>query len=183
MKIETKIVEVTMKELNKHLKRKEVYGYCKSCPNYNKIWTCPPYLNKEDEFISAYNYAYIIESKVIFEENEIKTEEEVLSKFQEHRRKLGNRLLEIEKTISDSVSLYAGNCYHCDNCLRENSIECKYPEKKRYSLESVGYDVSLITKNILDSEILWMQGQIPEYLLAVAAIFTKKEVNKIKLQI
>ena len=34
---------ITMTQLFEYYRQEEVEGYCKTCPNYDKIWSCPPY--------------------------------------------------------------------------------------------------------------------------------------------
>ena len=44
-------------------------AFCKKCNRYCTCWACPPFDFNIDEYISAYKYAYILGTKIIFSQN------------------------------------------------------------------------------------------------------------------
>lgn len=56
MKVEVSPIE----RLFKHLKVKEVRGYCSNCHNYEKNYSCPGFSFNTDSYISDYKYAAVI---------------------------------------------------------------------------------------------------------------------------
>jgi len=47
----------------------------------------------------------------------------------------------------------------------------------RFSLESLGFDVNAICKDILEVEILWAKERLPEYFTFVSTFLSKKKLN------
>ena len=170
-KIEYITSEVNISELNKFHNPTKVFEYCKACPNYNKLWSCPPHSFNIDEFITKYKRAKIIGGKVIINKSLINTDrikEECSEIFLEARKTFSNKL--ISEETKNSISLIAGNCYKCTSCSRILGIPCIKNNEMRYSLESIGYLVSDITTNILNLDIQWIKNEIPDYMVTVGAM-------------
>lgn len=176
--INMKLIEMDL--LLKFYNKKEVHGYCLSCPDYNKNWSCPTHDFNEYEYLKKYKYAYIISGKINTQKE--LNEREVIKKFESERRIFSDLLMDEEKYHNDSIALIAGNCYKCDNCSKLDGKECILKDKMRYSLESLGLKVSDILKEILNQEILWVKEKKTDYLLTVGAIllYEKDELRLIK---
>ena len=53
--------------LEHYINVEEFLEYCKACPNYNKIWSCPPYDFNTEEYWKKYNKLTVVGYKINFE--------------------------------------------------------------------------------------------------------------------
>lgn len=159
---------VSVEALMPYYQPTEVEGYCKSCPNYNRIWSCPPHDFTGAEFLAPYK-----EVKLIAEVITPIKDADLLDCFQQARRTLGDELMALADVEQVNV-LIAGNCYQCLRCAREVGEPCVRPERCKYSLESVGFLVAEIADKILDEPLKWGDSQNkPQTLMTVAAVLYK----------
>jgi predicted metal-binding protein len=156
----------------------KVQTYCINpnfkCPSYGHSWACPPeapYLEKE---VSSYHKFFLIYvrydlSKYIDEErlkNPKKSEKKLRNAFFMKnflRDKLEQEILDFSKETQTSYEqkliLWDGFCRVCSNvkdngCNYDSGDPCRYPDKKRYSMEAVGIDVTQTVKD-LGFDIEW----------------------------
>lgn len=170
--------------LKKYFNQEKFIKYCQACKNYRKLWSCPPYNFNVLEFLYKYNTAYLIGTKIIFDEETIKkvNKPNKIEKFtykvqKEVREQLRNILLNIEDNILDCVSLYAGSCLICKKCTRPQRKSCKNIKIMRYSLESLGFDVASISKELFGIELKWAKESLPEYLTLVSGVLSRNDIN------
>lgn len=154
-----------------------IEGYCKGCPNYGKLWSCPPHGDSLAVEISPlerfrhYQHVLLIANRVL-----VAPGVDTMAAFQRHRRAFA-KCLEAFKVGNPEPSDYliAGNCYLCDegDCARKLGEPCRFPERMTYSLEAIGYDVCGIAEGILDLKIEWTNSDgEPKLLTTVGAIFS-----------
>lgn len=167
-KVEIHEKEVTMDQLLEHYNQNKVEGYCMKCPNYHRIWSCPPHDFDPYEYLNTFNFAQIIGVKIIFSSQV--TKEEALDIFQKERRKFSDLLISKE---NNSTALISGNCYQCETCTRAKGEPCILEDRKRYSLESLGLMVGTITEDILNIELKWTKTGVSEYFVSVGALLKK----------
>lgn len=156
---------------------------CKQCPNYNQIWSCPSYDFNVEEYWKKYNRLHLFGRQIIFDDqtrshayttaemNEFL--ENILSK---EKQILANNLYRMENEIPESISLSAGSCQFCgkQNCSRQNNEPCRYPDKMRYSIESLGGNVGKTISNLFHIELEWMEeGKLPRHFVLVSGLLTK----------
>lgn len=170
--------------LEKYFDREKFLGLCKKCRNYGNLWSCPPYDFNIIEYLIQYNHVYLIGTKITFSQktiDKINTQKKIHSftdkTLRNERAKIRNVLLEIENDNDNSVSLYAGSCLLCKKCNRINHTHCRNINKMRYSLESLGFDVSGISNNLLDIELKWSSDSLPEYFTLVSAVLSKDKFD------
>lgn len=184
--------KIDIKQLMTYYKPKQVFEYCSSCPNHGRIWSCPPHHINIEKYLSPYKQAWIIGAKVHINQKELESQnlqaKEIEKQgkiiFSAARREFGNKLFELEKQNKKSTILLAGNCYQCKECTKKQGKPCPYPDKLRYSLESIGFLVSDIVKEVLNDEIQWIQeGKLPTYLLSIGAILLETPVQKLKQEV
>lgn len=180
---EIKINEI----LDKYWDRDKFLKLCKDCGNYGKFWSCPPYDFEVYDYLIQYDYVYIIGTKMIFTDETIKnndSKEKIkdFTKFtlESMRNILGEKLLELEDKFGQGKSLYAGSCLLCENCTKEENKNCCNVDKMRFSLESLGFDVSKIAGNLLDIELKWASDSLPEYYTLVSAFLSKEKIEDFK---
>ncbi|WP_037373232.1 DUF2284 domain-containing protein [Anaerovorax odorimutans] len=162
---------------------------CKECNNYNKAWCCPPYEFSVEEYWKQYKYLCIIASKIIFDEKTLssttskenveKVMKEVLDK---EKQLLSKKLYDAEKKYNGSISLSAGSCNLCENCEKLNGNPCIYPDKMRYSIESLGGNVGKTCSKLLGIELVWCEEEkLPEYFTLVSGLLTNNDNIEISL--
>lgn len=184
MKTINKTKEISMEEMiNKYLDRDRFLELCKKCTNYGKLWSCPPYSFNLDDYLDEYKYAYVIGTRMIFSEDTIianNTPEKINSftkyTLESMRSELGDKLLQLEEKYKGK-SLYAGSCLLCASCNRQKNEACCNPDQMRYSLESLGFDVSKIAENLLNIELKWASDRLPEYFTLVSAFLAKERIE------
>lgn len=185
--INYKIVETTIDELLKFFKKSTIRGYCKSCPNYQKVWSCPPYDFSEEEYINEYKFAYIIGAKLNYSNIQDQINKLILNKFDNiHistniyyslRKIVDKKMFSVENLFTDSKILLGGKCTLCTECSRQKNNPCLHKDKLRYSLESLGFEVSSITENILKDKIVFTGDSLQPYCLSIYALLSKKKLS------
>ena len=161
--------------------------YCKECKRYNTCWACPPFDFNTDEYLTSYQTAYIIGTKITLNKETTdnyqgwdkctKISYEIIKKV---RKKLDNTLLKLEKQYPESKAFFAGTCHLCplEKCTRIIGKPCIFPERIRPSLEAFGFDVSKISSELLNIEMKWSRnGILPEYFTMVSGFFTSKKIT------
>ncbi|MDD4376805.1 MAG: DUF2284 domain-containing protein [Eubacteriales bacterium] len=171
MKIETYENTVSVAEyVENYVNVEEFLEYCKECREYNKVWSCPPYNFNPIDFWKSYNNFYILGKKIYIDEDYEKNFDELLKKV---KMEITEELEEKSKIYPHSMPLSAGNCAICgeDNCTRKTGQPCRFPEKMRYSIESLGGNVGLTIRNLLGLKLLWIEdGKVPEYFILVGGL-------------
>ncbi|MDF2571318.1 MAG: hypothetical protein K0R55_2922 [Sporomusa sp.] len=170
--------------IKKYQQQEKFLAFCKDCPNYNTLWSCPPLQIDPNQFLLDFNYIAIIGVKVIYDAETIKlanTSEKIkeitTQSLREVKNKLSDTLLELERQIPDSISLASGGCYICQRCRRCDDLPCKHPDKMRYSLDSFGFDLTAITSDLLKIELKWSKDNLPEYYTLIHALLTKQSLG------
>jgi len=175
-------VETEVKELMHSYRDAEKFiGYCKECNRYNACWACPPFDFNADEYLAPYKVAYIIGTKIVLDKEAINKYQgfdeckEISYKImKEARKSIDGNLLELEKQYPKSKAFFAGFCQICREreCMRAIGKPCIFSERVRPSLESLGFDVSLISTELLNIEMKWSKnGILPEYFTLVSGFF------------
>lgn len=193
------INRVTVEDLKKYYNPKVINEFCFQCNKHNKVWSCPPLPFKDIDYITKFKYCYIISGKVSIN----KIPSNLLSEMVAHAFKKysdiskskdefsdifngiyytfrefnDSKILELEKSFPSSIALVSGRCLICEPCTRINNSPCKYPHKLRYSLESLGFDVSSIIENILGEKIQWSNTTKPEYVTCVSALLSNTDLS------
>ena len=152
----------------------EVQTYCNNpkfqCPYYGHSWTCPPEAPYLEEEVSQYKKIYLLYHQFDIEAyvNEIKakhprrSENRIRSSL--FRRNFVRDYLEKEiyqfldqfqNNFKEKLVLWDGHCRICKKtCTYNNGDPCRYPNKKRYSMEAVGINVDKTVRN-LNINIEW----------------------------
>lgn len=175
-------IEINLKDyIDNYRDADKFIVYCKECDRYNACWSCPPFNFDPEEYISGYEKAYIIGTKIILNKQVIEENQgwdkcmEVMYRIiEEVRLGLDRRLLETEKAHCSSRAFFAGTCHICPatECAKIKGKPCMYPDKIRPSLESLGFDINKTSSELLNIEMKWSHdGILPEYFLLVSALF------------
>ncbi len=168
----TKIV--SKEAIFKYYEPKRVEGYCKVCPNYNKLWSCPPLDITAVSYLEPYDFVLLVCEKITKQDKD-ESETPIDTYFQKSRRLLGDELIALSESPEFEV-LIAGNCYLCDECLRKVGKSCRHETQMKYSLESIGFLVGDIAKELIGIELEWPEpGAEAKSLMTVGAIFAKED--------
>lgn len=178
------ITEVQVRQITKELLMKEYchpeqfLDSCRLCPYYGKRWSCPPGLPDPFCYLEPYSHAFLVAVKVAYSDevrrmaiSEQEAERIRQESYEVVKKKLLLALLELEKEVPGGKCLGAGKCILCDNCTREEGAPCRCPRKRRYSITGFGFDFSKILQELFGIPLLWSSEGLPEYDVAVAALF------------
>ena len=153
-------------------------GPCRQCRRYNTCWACPPFAFDVDQYLSHYELALIIGTKItpLYPEKITDTISYGNELMETERKRTDDLLLELEKT-HNGRAFFPGSCLLCSSCTRAEGKPCLYPERVRPSLEACGFDIGKTSSELLNIELKWGEhGKMPEYLTLVSGIFfTPKE--------
>lgn len=180
-KTEVKICTVSVDDwLEKYCFPEKFLSACVACPDYNRVWSCPPCVPSSDDYIKPYKTAYIIGVKVIYSpETRTKantpalTEELRAATYGNVKHTLLETLLCMEREFGNCITIAAGRCELCSECTRRSGLPCRTPEKLRYSFSAFGFDLTKISEALLETKLLWSPQGLPEYNMAIAALLTK----------
>lgn len=154
---------------------------CQACPNYGKIWSCPPYGFDVLQHWKKYKTLYLLASKIVFDKDalsKVYTTEEITSItdsiLPREKQVLSEKLFEMEKQNPGSISLSAGSCNTCKNgCTRSQGKPCVNPDQMRYSLESLGANVGLTIEKLMGIKLEWMEeNRLPHHFVLVSGLLS-----------
>ena len=166
--------------------RERFIGYCRECPRYDTVWSCPPLDFDADEYLEKFAWVNVVGAKVVLSQRVIEeadTAEKVRTMgwkiVSAVKLELEEKMRQIEGQVPGSVSLSSGGCNLCKECSRKEGKPCRMPEKMRYSLDAFGFDLSAITKDMLGINILWCRDRLPEYFTLIHGLLTAEEVPEV----
>ena len=141
---------------------------CAVCPNFGSVWSCPPYNFDPESLWRSYGNIRIVCVKMDFgalaEKDDAASQEEAARMRREQFHVMEAELLRMETENPGSRALLAGSCHACAVCARKEGKPCRFPEKMRYSVESLGANVGKLTEEQFDLPLLWSKrGEIPAY--------------------
>ncbi len=146
---------------------------CGSCPNYGKVWSCPPYDFDPERIWRKYRRLLLVAEKIVPDtaEGAWNDPHNYTGLLRPFRLALDETLGRMEKETPGSLRLNAGRCFLCERCSRAGGEGCRYPEDRRYSLESLGGAVGKIAEEYLGVPLHWGKpGEPPPYFLLVGAL-------------
>ena len=124
---------------------------CKQCPDYGRVWSCPPGVPEAGDYLGAYRMAHIIGVKVLYDDGEraraLRSPKEAETVRQETYGVVKKALLQ--------------------------DLPCQRPERMRYSFSAFGFDLTALAKEQLGMDLLWAGEGLPEYNVAIAAFLTR----------
>lgn len=160
-------VSTSRAEMMRYYDPARIQGYCRSCGKYGMFWSCPPFGESPLEKLPAWSHAVLVTQKTWVAPGS--TKEGLVEQFLVARRVLGDTLKECE--IDGAVAVIAGHCSGCSPCTRSRGIACCFPERMRYSLEGLGFDVTGLVEGLAGQKMDWPASGMPAYLLIVGALF------------
>lgn len=180
---EIKTAKITVNDfLRDFVDVKKFLEFCKQCNNYNVRWACPPYDFDPLSYWQEFCDLKVVGVKVIFDEETAGKQvdhQDCVAFYTNVLKKEGEKLYRVlkaeEKATKDCCLLYPGCCSLCgDQICDRNKDDCRQPECRRYSFESLGSDVGKIAKELLGFELLWIEdGKMPKYLCQIGGMLYK----------
>jgi predicted metal-binding protein len=153
--------------LRLYVKPEEFISQCQTCPNYGKLWSCPPYDYNVREFWKGFAKIRVTAYKIISG----KDGDKIRRDMAEAKELLSEELEAEAQKHPGSTSLAAGCCELCQTCSRLKGKPCLFPEKMRYSIESLGGDAVKILKDLFDIDVQWMTNEhLPDYTVLVGGL-------------
>ena len=155
-----------------HVDPAKFLGFCKECSNYGKNWSCSPFDFDPMQIWNAYSLFKVITYRFYPEEGMDTKEAEELN---ERLKKAFIRdVSSVERSIPGSLSLFAGTCSLCAKCAKESGEKCRFPEKMRHSIESIGGDVGKTIKDFFNIDIKWgTKDSLPEYYVLCGGVLIR----------
>lgn len=124
-----------------------VFASCQAntCGNYGQNYSCPPLsgdmaANKQ-RFLN-YDHALII-NKLVFLGK-------YYEKMAESTTQVANLLDELRQKLEAEPVMIAGpgGCTLCSDCAAKTAEPCRFPDKKRYSMEGSGMDIVAMSRKL-----------------------------------
>ncbi|MGI6212791.1 MAG: DUF2284 domain-containing protein [Anaerovoracaceae bacterium] len=153
--------------------------YCEQCEYYGKNWACPPFDFDPMDVWNSYDSITLVMERLSFDRDS--TKEDVEKELWEERQKLQDKLIECEKEYPAATALSAGNCKLCakGTCARLSGEPCRFPDRMRHSIESLGGDVGMVLEDLFDEPLTWVSGdEVPLTLRLCLGILTRGEKSE-----
>ena len=152
--------------------------FCIQCPSYGKVWACPPFDVDARSLSDGFKTVTVTGTTIEFDEKTraaCKTAEQSSAMGRETMEQVWESLLpELYKQeqAAPGSRCFTFRCSFCpEGCTRPSGIPCRHPDRMRHSLESVGFDVVAITRDLLGIELEWSSdGTLPKHLTLVTAL-------------
>ena len=156
--------------------------YCLECPGYGKAWNCPPFDYDPRTVSDGFGTVKLMATIIEFDEPTraaCTTPQQATrvgkQAMNEVWQTLLPRLYEMERESPGSRCL-TFRCVLCpEGCTRPEGLPCRHPERLRHSLESVGFDVVAITRDLLGIDLEWStDGSLSRRITLVTALFSRR---------
>jgi len=148
-------------------------AFCEACPRYGNNLACPPYSPGFLQYVGEEKWGKVICVRFPTEQfNQLIPEERYRSCFRKARRLLVDELLQYRQ--QGYTVLGSGTCMACEQCaVEEGNKECKKPQKRIYSLESLGVNVITLTRECFNIDLEWSGGDhLADFVCALGAVFS-----------
>lgn len=154
--------------------------FCLQCPGYDRTWCCPPFDFDPKSVTDGFKTVTVMGTTIEFDEETraaCMTADESAAMGRHAMREVWSSLLpqlyEMEHEMPGS-RCFTFRCSLCpEGCTRPEGKPCRHPDKMRYSLESVGFDLEAMMRELLGIELEWStDGSLPKHITLVTALFS-----------
>ena len=152
---------------------------CRQCHGYGQSWGCPPFDFDPAGVTDGFTTVKVMGTIIEFDdqtraacETPQQTVDVGKQAIDEVWQTLLPRLYEMERELPGS-RCFTFRCALCpQGCTRPQGLPCRHPDRLRYSLESVGFDVVAITRDLLGIDLEWSRdGSLSRRITLVTALF------------
>ncbi len=159
--------------------------YCLQCPGYGKTWNCPPFDFDPRAVSDGFKTVILMATTIEFDEATraaCKSSEESAAVGRQAMEQVWETLLprlhEMERETPGS-RCFTFRCSLCpEGCTRPEGLSCRHPELLRHSLESVGFDIEAMTRDLLGITLEWStDGSLSRHITLITALFTKNQIT------
>ncbi len=170
----------TRADLLRHHDPERVQGYCRSCEKHWRFWSCPPFVMSPLASFPEWKHAVIVcrQTRIAPEISK----EQLVERFLAERVSFAGQMCRLEARFPRVTALVAGHCSGCAECSRIEGKPCRTPERLRYSLEAVGFDVTGLAEGLAGVKIHWPKSGVPDYLTTVGALLCPEEEVALQLR-
>jgi predicted metal-binding protein len=156
----------------------------KGCKNYNKKYSCPPFVPKLNILLKDNDGLYMV--LFLCNLNQINSTE--YNKVRIANVVMKSRIIKLMREVEqkfNTIFLSSGSCNLCKPCKLKLNLQCKHPDKRRYSLEAAGIDCHCISKRLFNIPLLWYKNKkAPRYTCVICGLICqKKQKQRIKTEI
>lgn len=154
--------------------------YCLQCPGYGTSWGCPPFDFDPATVTDGFKTVTVTGTTIEFDEQTraaCTTAGESARVGREAMEQVWQSLLptlyEQERQVPGS-RCFTFRCVLCpEGCTRPQGKPCRHPERLRHSLESVGFDLEAVTRDLLGIDLEWStDGSLSKHITLVTALFS-----------
>jgi predicted metal-binding protein len=145
---------------------------CEGCQNHTVNLSCPPHSPYFPDYVADAKKADVICFRVPLEKlASAPVRDAYHAAFSVVRNLLVNELLKDRDT--GNIIAGSGACLVCSPCAGESgNLECHFPEKRIYSLESLGVNVISLSLKAFNIKLEWSDdSNAASYVSAIGAIF------------
>jgi len=145
---------------------------CEACDNYGRNLACPPHSPFVIDYAGGARSARVICLRVPLEQfHGIVMEERYRTAYRMIKAMLNDELI----SWREKGFLVAGSgpCRACLECaIEKGEGECRFPDKRVYSLEAMGVSVVLLTERAFGLSLEWSGNEnAADFVSAIGAVF------------
>lgn len=155
--------------------RERILSYCRSCEKFGAFWSCPPFETPPLVAFPEWSHAVIVCLKTGVKPGT--TKDQLIARFLDSRVHFGALMRRMEARCAQATALVAGHCSGCETCTRTKGKACRTPERLRYSLEAVGFDVTGLAEGLVKQKVHWPKTGLPNYLTTVGALLCPNQTS------
>ena len=144
-------------ELLPFLKKETVFQLCMQCPNFDKLWSCPPIVPDFEKFSAKYKYADVF----LFwaDTRQFSAEENpTLACYEFLKKKNRKYLLNLEEEKSGRA-VFSFSCDLCSICRKKEGKPCKKPDEMRFNLTAFGFMIEDLSQVLMNHRISWSKDK------------------------
>lgn len=153
--------------------------FCRQCPVYGQSWGCPPFDFDPCTATDGFKTVLLMGTTIEFDEatraactSAEKSSATGREAMEQVCQTVLPRMYEMERQTPGS-RCFTFRCSMCpEGCTRPDGKPCRHPEQLRHSLESVGFDIVGMTRDLLGIDLEWSaDGSLPKHLTLITALF------------
>ena len=153
--------------------------FCLQCPGYGKSWNCPPFDFDPRTLTDGFKTVRFIGTVITFDQatrDACTTPGQAASVGRQAMEQVWQQLLprmhEMEREVPGS-RCFTFRCVLCpEGCTRPAGKPCRHPGQLRYSLESVGFDITAAAAAVLGIRLDWStDGSLCRTITLLTALF------------
>lgn len=154
-------------------------AFCAQCPSHGNSWGCPPFSFNPVTMSDGFKTVTLMGATIAFDDMTIaacrgakaKSRQVATQAMKEVWSTLLPELMERESQLPGS-RCFTFRCSLCpEGCTRPEGKPCRHPDMLRYSLESVGFDVSAAAHDLLSVDLEWSDdGSLSKHITLVTAL-------------